>query len=69
MLAPKNYTYSLRQEDNVFRFLTQDITKLSPKGKIILLGDFNSRTSTSLDYISNDDDNYAVDRNVYNYYV
>ena len=61
--------------DNDFINLEREINNFSNKGKIILLGDFNSRTGNSPDYIQNDSkdinnftnsnllpDNYQIDK-------
>ena len=42
-------------EHTAYEFLEKDISKLSLKSSILLLGDFNTRVSTMSDFIINDD--------------
>ena len=45
-LAPINSTLTNALEYHSFEMLEKDIGKFKPKGKIVLLRDFNSRTGT-----------------------
>lgn len=40
--------------DNDFLFLEEEISHFSSKGKLLLIGDFNSRTGEKLDFIESD---------------
>ncbi len=46
---------SAKLRDQYFTELENDIVKYKSKGNVILSGDFNARTGTERDYISNDD--------------
>ncbi len=41
-------------DTEIFEELENDIVLFSPRGNVILLGDFNARTGKSEDYISNE---------------
>ena len=53
-LPPKNSTCTQRLDFDIFNRLEQDIIKYLEQGKVILLGDFNSRTGVENDFIFND---------------
>ena len=56
---PPNSTYSLRLPKDPLELMEEDIIQYSKLGNILLVGDFNARTSNSPDYIINDsDDNF-----------
>jgi hypothetical protein len=57
--SPANSTYSIRQECSVWEVLSSDVDKYQCKGKVMLFGDFNTRTGTAPDFIANDDDQFA----------
>ncbi len=50
-LSPANSSYSQKLEYSPFELLTYDIIKFNEKGHIIVMGDFNSRTSTVSDLV------------------
>jgi len=58
----------LRLEENILDRIENDVYKFKAMGDIILMGDFNGRTGTSPDFITNDSDkhlpleeNYPID--------
>ena len=51
--------------EDVTSILEQEIHKYSTQGQILLLGDFNARTSTLNDFIENDADDFLTMNNTY----
>ena len=60
-ISPKNSTYTTRQDESIYSILYDDIAKFSREGKIMLMGDFNSRTGRAEDYIINDKVDFMPD--------
>jgi hypothetical protein len=48
-------------ENEIFDELENDIIQFSSKGNIMILGDFNARTNTLVDFISKDGNNFIND--------
>ena len=46
------------QENNSFELLENDVCEFKSNVRVVLMGDFNSRTSTSPDFNVTDDDKY-----------
>ena len=49
--SPQYSSYSIRTEMDLFTELEQKIASLGPQSDFLLLGDFNARTGSKLDYI------------------
>lgn len=58
-VSPVNSSYTLKHDSSVWDTLSLDIDKFQNMGKVILVGDFNTRTGSIPDYIQNDDDNFT----------
>ena len=58
-LPPVNSTFTNSQDNNSFELLENDVCKFKSKGRVVLMGDFNSQTSTSPDFNVTDDDIYT----------
>ena len=54
-----NSSFTNAQEYHSFEMLEKDTCKFKSKGKIVLLGDFNSITGTLPDFSVTDDDKYT----------
>ena len=65
-LPPVNSTFANSQENNSFDMLEKDVCKFKSKGKVALLGDFNSRTGTYQDLNVTDVDKYTPVPEQYN---
>jgi endonuclease/exonuclease/phosphatase family metal-dependent hydrolase len=74
MIQTKAKNHSHTSAENAFRSLSNEMTvnvkDIHREGKVLLIGDFNSRTGQSPDYILNDStdlnnfsDNYILPRN------
>jgi hypothetical protein len=68
-IPPDNSSYCKARNDDTLQYIENDVAKYSSMGKVILTGDFNARTNTELDFISNDSsndmgDDYMVDLNI-----
>ena len=61
-----NSTFTNSQENNSFELLENDVCKFKSKGRVVLMGDFNSQTSTSPDFNVTDDDKYTPVPEQYN---
>ena len=59
-LSPINSTYAKRLDYDVFDVLEQEIAKFSSKGQVIVMGDFNARTSTFPDCITDSARNVPI---------
>ena len=57
-IPPENSSYF---DNEIFTDLENDIAHYSTKGNIMLLGDFNARTSKNVDYISKEGSSYIND--------
>ncbi|MES9993748.1 MAG: reverse transcriptase family protein [Candidatus Thiodiazotropha sp.] len=64
-LSPINSTVNNSKECQSFECLETDVCKFKSKGKVILLGDLNSRTSRLSDFIVNDDDKHTPVPDIY----
>ena len=53
-IPPENSSYFKTRNQDTLTFIENDIVKYSTLGKICLVGDFNARTNTQKDFISND---------------
>ena len=53
-IPPRNSTYFQKQSTDMFDILESKLAMYSSMGQIVLVGDFNSRTATEKDYISQD---------------
>jgi len=51
-ISPLNSSYSKKLEYDPFEIIEQEIMKYSGQGQIILMGDFNARSSTFQDFVS-----------------
>ncbi len=49
-ISPEKSSYTKRQTKNILDFIDIDVNRYKKKGKVILCGDLNSRTSTSPDF-------------------
>ena len=49
-VPPVNSTFTNSQDNNSFELLENDVSKFKSKGRVVLMGDFKSRTSTSPDF-------------------
>jgi hypothetical protein len=58
-VSPINSTYSLRQDVPVWDTLALEVDKYQQKGKVILVGDLNTRTGSLPDFIQNDDEQFT----------
>jgi exonuclease III len=58
-ISPINSSYSLRQDISVWESLSADIAKYQLKGKVMLMGDLNTRTGSLPDFVQNDDGQYT----------
>ena len=74
-INPINSTFESSKNFDSYECLEKEITKFSALGNVILMGDFNARTSIEADYIIQDDakylpldDNYITDEIDYNRY-
>jgi exonuclease III len=56
-VSPLTSAYSQRRDD-IFTLIESDISKLSSSGNILIMGDFNARTSLEPDFIINDTSKY-----------
>ena len=65
-IPPVNSTFTNSQDNNSFELLENDVCKFKSKGRVVLMGDFNSRTSTSPDFNVTDDDKYTPVPEQYN---
>ena len=65
-IPPVNSTFTNSQENNSFELLENDVCKFKSKGRVVLMGDFNSRTSASPDFNVIDDDKYTPVPEQYN---
>ena len=65
-VPPVNSTFTNSQDNNSFELLENDVCKFKSKGRVVLMGDFNSRTSTSPDFNVTDDDKYTPVPEQYN---
>ena len=52
-VSPVNSPFSKQRED-IFELIENDIAQYSERGKCVLIGDFNARTSHCADFIEND---------------
>ena len=59
-VPPVNSTFTNSQENNSFEMLENDVCKFKSKGRVVLMGDLNSRTGTSPDFNVTDDDKWAL---------
>ena len=64
-ISPSNSTYSKKCNASPYEFLESEVCNYSSKGKVVLLGDFNSRTNNYPDYIVNDDSKFIPVPNNY----
>ena len=65
-ISPSNSSFSKRNDiDNPYEEIEKEMSKYISKGKCILMGDFNSRTSTLPDFVVNDNIKYVPVPNSY----
>ena len=53
-ISPINSTYTQKLDHSMFEVIESELCKYMSEGQVILMGDFNSRTGASADYIVND---------------
>ena len=58
-VSPFNSSYTRKCDSNPFDLIENEISKYCSKGRVILMGDFNSRTCTYPDFVTNDDIRYV----------
>ena len=58
-VSPRNSTYSSRQNIETWDVLEKEVEKFMGDGKIILLGDFNTRIGDKSDFVNLDDTKYT----------
>jgi exonuclease III len=57
-IPPHNSTYTARTGDTVLDEISNDVSKYSQIGDVVICGDLNARTGKKLDYIIGDDDTH-----------
>ena len=69
--SPPGSTYTIGLNQDILEIVEKDIVKYQTFGNVMLCGDFNARTASECDFISDDDNNfipfhqsYPVDRNI-----
>jgi hypothetical protein len=58
-VSPINSTYTLNQDSSVWEELNIMVEKFQSIGKVVLIGDFNTRTKSLADFIQSDDTNFT----------
>jgi hypothetical protein len=65
--ASSNVLKNPMMPDDIYDDLSEKLAKYAPMGDLILMGDLNARTQTSLDYIPNESFNYLpLNEDLYN---
>ena len=64
-ISPKNSCYNSCMKETVYDTLEKEVSEYQKCGKVMLVGDFNSRTADKPDYICNDDDVFTPINDVY----
>ena len=65
--ASSNVLKNPMMPDDIYDDLSEKLAKYAPMGDLILMGDLNARTQTSLDYIANESFNYLpLNEDLYN---
>lgn len=72
-IPPQHSSYYIDQNIDFLELIENDISVYKSKGSVIILGDFNARTGSEPDFISDDDDDflplnadYVIDSSVIN---
>ena len=58
-IPPQHSSYCIDQNTDFLELVETDISVYKNKGSVLILGDFNERTASQPDFISDDDDNYV----------
>ena len=58
-IPPQRSSYYIDQNIDFLELVETDISVDKNKDSVLILGDFNARTASQPDFISDDDDNYV----------
>jgi exonuclease III len=57
-ISPQHSSYTVAQETPAWDFIRNDVEKFGRRGKVIVIGDLNTRSGDCADFILHDDDQY-----------